>query len=230
MRIRPIYHSGFLLEADEGSYIFDYYQGELPELDVKKPVTVLSSHAHHDHYNPEIFTILRRRGAADVTAVLSHDIPEKRYPEGIPVISVKAGQTYSLPHGERLETLLSTDEGVAFLLTLPEGTVYHAGDLNDWTWDGESDGDNRQMRGSYRHEIDKLAGRRIDVAFVPLDPRQEMYYADGMTYFLEKAGAARVYPMHTWGQPETILRFLNEYPQYRGTVLDEDAMKKEESL
>ena len=31
--------------------------------------------------------------------------------------------------------LLSNDSGVAFIVKTKEGTIYHAGDLNDWYWD-----------------------------------------------------------------------------------------------
>ena len=107
---------------------------------------------------------------------------------------------------------------MAFLLTTDEGVIYHAGDLNDWTWEGEPEEDNRQMRGSYRHEIGLLAGRHIDLAFVPLDPRLEEHYADGMTWFLDHTDVSRVLPMHYWNEPEVIDRFLAEYPRYRGVV------------
>ena len=107
-----------------------------------------------------------------------------------------------------------TDSGVAFLLTTDEGMIYHAGDLNDWFWEGEPDGDNKQMRGSYRHEIDKLKDRKIDLAFVVLDPRQEDHYADGLLYFLSTADPQCVYPMHYWKKPAVIDRFMREYPQY----------------
>lgn len=214
MRITYIFHSGFLVEADGTYYLFDYYRGELPALDSKKPIVVMSSHAHPDHYNPAIFPMLARMGMQEITAVLAKDIPSKRYPPQIAVLTAEANSAYALQNGARLETLRSTDRGVAYLLTTAQGVIYHAGDLNDWTWEGEDERENRQMRGNYRHEIDKLAGRCIDVAFLPLDPRQESHYADGILYFLERVGAARVYPMHLWEQPAVVDRFLAEYPQY----------------
>ena len=215
MQVRHIFHSGFLLETDKSYYLFDYYRGELPQLDADKPIVVFGSHGHRDHYNPEVFTLLRAMNMKDVFAVLAEDISEKKYPDGVDVLKASANTTYDLPHGERLETLRSTDSGAAFVLTFGAGTVYHAGDLNDWTWEGEPDDDNRRMRENYRREIDKLSGRRIDAAFVPLDPRQETHYADGMLYFLSTVDAKRVYPMHYWKKSGVIDRFLTEYPQYR---------------
>lgn len=218
MNIHYIFHSGFLVETETCYYMFDYYKGAIPPLDVYKPIVVLSSHGHKDHYNPEVFSILRKMGMRDVLAVLAKDIPEKRYPRDAAVLKVYANKTYALPHGETLETLLSTDSGVAFLLTAEEGVIYHAGDLNDWSWAGEDENENRQMRANYRHEIDKLKGRRIDVAFVVLDPRQGENYDRGLLYFLKTVDAGRVYPIHYWEQPAAVGRFLKDHPEHRGIV------------
>ena len=40
MKITYINHSGFLLETRECYYIFDYYKGELPNLDKEKEVII----------------------------------------------------------------------------------------------------------------------------------------------------------------------------------------------
>lgn len=240
MQITYIDHSGFLVETAACYYLFDYYQGALPQLDPHKPILVFASHGHGDHYNPEIFAMLRDRGMEQITAVLGKDIPVKKYPEqGEDLTCIKATfyQTYQLPCDTLVYTLLSTDEGVAFLLQCPEGTIYHGGDLNDWAWDGEPEQDNRQMTGSYRHEIDllekyqkeKLENRPIDVAFIPLDPRQEQYYAGGMCYFLKKICVSKVYPMHFWGQPEVMGQFLQEYPEYT-EFIERDFISQEENV
>lgn len=220
MNVTYIAHSGFLVETRACYYLFDYYKGELPALDKQKRVLVFCSHAHHDHYNPRIFTLLWEQGVQQITAVLANDISRRRYPSGdVECIRVRHDESYELPCDTGLRTLLSTDSGVAFLLTCPEGTIYHAGDLNDWVWEGEPEQENRQMTGSYRHEIQKLKDICIDVAFVPLDPRQEKYYAEGMLYFLKTVKVKTVYPMHYWDKPEIIDRFLAEYPQYRDQVV-----------
>ena len=226
MRVRYLFHSGFLMETARAYYLFDYFGGDLPRLDPAKPVTVLASHGHKDHYDPAVFSLLRAAGAAEIFAVLAKDIPPRRHPKECEVLRAYAGQTYALPHGETLETLLSTDSGVAYLLTADGGTVYHAGDLNDWSWEGESEAEKKQMRGNYRHEIDRLRGRRIDVACVPLDPRLTAHYADGLLYFLSAVDAGRVYPMHYWQQPEVIGRFLTEYPQYASVVQNTEQEKE----
>ena len=80
MKVTYIYHSGFLVETEQCYYVFDYYQGELPELDVEKPIIVFASHAHPDHYNKKIFTLLKDCVMKHVTAVLSKDIYSRKYP------------------------------------------------------------------------------------------------------------------------------------------------------
>lgn len=225
MNITYIYHSGFLVETDECYYLFDYYKGALPALKPDKPILVFASHNHQDHYNPDVFRLLKEQGMEEITAVLAKDIPSKRYPAaGIKCIRAKTHQTYELGCHTTVKTLLSTDAGVAFLVQCPEGTIYHAGDLNDWVWEGEPEQYNKQMTGSFRHEIDvlrdMLTGETVDVAFIPLDPRQEKDYARGMLYFLKQITVRQVFPMHHWEQPEIISQFLQSYPQYSQIIND----------
>lgn len=46
--------------------------------------------------------------------------------------------------------------GVAFLIEDKEKIIYHAGDLNDWVWEEESDSYNEQMTIDYRKQINLL--------------------------------------------------------------------------
>ncbi len=228
MKITYLYHSGFLVEFSGCYCIFDYFRGEIPKLNPEKPVLVFVSHGHSDHYNPEIFRILREQGAAHITAVLSKDIPEKRWPAShlLPaehIVKATFHQTYPLPGGVTAQTLHSTDRGVAYLVKCDDYVIYHAGDLNDWSLD-ETAPDyslqrNKQMAGSYRHEINLLqewiCGTPLDAAFLPLDPRLGTHYSDGILYFLKKINVKKVYPMHYWDRPEIIGKFLQEHPCYR---------------
>ena len=126
--------------------------------------------------------------------------------------------------GLAVETLLSTDSGVAFLVTVPhrvsqdmdshkshstaEGagasgpftTIYHAGDLNWWRWEGEPEDSNAYQEKTYKEQIGLLSGREVDVAFVVLDPRQEWDKYLGIDYFMEHVQARYVVPMHMWKQ------------------------------
>ena len=251
MRITYIHHSGFLVETDSCYYLFDYETGQLPKMDVVKPIFVCSSHAHEDHYNPEVLDVVAEAGMKKVYAILSDDIEVRMLEDGdaakaddkddaegddgginvsetvaddfdVNVMQVSAGHEYDLGYGQKLTTFKSTDEGVAFLIEEGGKLIYHAGDLNDWIWEGESYAYNKQMTKDYRKEIEllaeKLAGRKIDVAFVVLDPRQQHYCDRGMCYFLENVGVEKVYPMHYWDKPTVIDDFVKEHPEYTNQI------------
>ena len=215
MQVTYIHHSCFLVETERFYYLFDYATGDLPEMDVKKPIFVLSSHGHGDHYNPEVFDLLVDLGMEDIQAVLSDDIQP---PANAKTILVSPEKEYTLGEKQYLTTLRSTDLGVAFLIEDQGRLIYHAGDLNDWVWEEETQDYNTQMTDSYRKQIDllaqKLDGRQLELAFVVLDPRQEADYDRGLCYFLEHIPAGKVYPMHYWGKPEIIETFLRDHPAY----------------
>ncbi len=217
LKITYIGHSGFLVEMPECCFLFDYYEGELPKMDSEKPLYLLSSHSHPDHFNPAVFDLLKGQKLAG--GIFSKDIYESRIKEGIKKWFVEPEKLYELPLEVKVETFRSTDKGVAFLVTVGNNVIYHGGDLNDWIWEGEPEQENHSMSGRYQKEIKKLAGRRIDAAFVPLDSRQERYYDRGMLYFLEHTEAKKVIPMHFWKKPEIIDRFLKEHGGYENRVL-----------
>ena len=108
MQVTYIHHSGFLVETDRFYYLFDYEAGDLPAMDAKKPIFVLSSHSHGDHYNPKVFPLLKEAGMQHITAILSDDIEA---PSGVPVLSVSPEQEYGLCQQLTLTTLRSTDLG-----------------------------------------------------------------------------------------------------------------------
>lgn len=215
MQITYIHHSCFLVETERFYYLFDYEKGDLPEMGVKKPIFVLSSHGHGDHYNPKVFDLLADLGMEQIQAVLSDDIQP---PANVKTILVSPEKEYTLGEKQYLTTLRSTDLGVAFLIEDQGRLIYHAGDLNDWVWEEETQDYNTKMTDSYRKQIDllaqKLNGRQLELAFVVLDPRQEADYARGLCYFLEHIPARKVYPMHYWGKPEIIETFLRDHPAY----------------
>lgn len=238
MKIIYIGHSGYLVEFSGCCCLFDYYTGTLPRLSEEKPLFVFVSHHHPDHYNPVIYELAGRY--KEVRYILPPDV--KLRPGRIPLLSpeeteelrqkgaagrflrVKSGQAYTLEAGGiklELETLRSTDCGVAYLVISPEGTVFHAGDLNWWAWEGESKQCNNNMEANYKREVDRLAGRAIHVAFLPIDPRQEGYYWLGFDYFLRKIRPEKAFPMHFSGDQGIISRFLErEHEPYQSWVFD----------
>ena len=227
MKVTYLNHSGILVELKNRYCIFDYYRGELPLLDRDKEVIVFCSHAHEDHYNPLIFELLDERRMC-YQAVLANDISDEKRLSKIKYRFVEPDKCYQFDGGIQVETLLSNDSGVAFIVSSDEGTIYHSGDLNDWYWEGEPEEDNLELRTIYHAEIGKIKGRHFDVAFVPLDPRLEVHYADGLLYFLENVDCDAVYPIHYWGDPSVIQRFITEYPEYQSRIRNTEAARGEE--
>ena len=74
MEITYLGHSGFLAETSDAYYLFDYIRGELPAFSGDKRLYVFASHAHHDHWDPDIFTDKRLKDAA--CFILGFDIQE----------------------------------------------------------------------------------------------------------------------------------------------------------
>lgn len=208
MKITFIYHSCYVVEYEETVFVFDYYKGKLPCWDANKKVIFFASHKHQDHFSLDILRFAKNYN--NVKYILSNDIKltdKFLLRHGVNsnvkdlIVSVGKGVETLVDLGEeqlKIKTLRSTDEGVAFLITYQGKTIYHAGDLNWWSWHGESDADNEEMGRNYTKEIDKLTDRTIDVAFVVLDPRQEERYWWGLDYFLKTTDAKVVFPMHSW--------------------------------
>lgn len=111
--------------------------------------------------------------------------------------------------------LQSTDCGCAFLIEYQGKTVYHAGDLHWWYWSGEAESFNKKMTADFKKEMEYLTGRKIDLAFNLLDPRQGPDYALGMNYFLKQVKVEHVFPMHCWNDYTVCSKYLreNQVPQ-----------------
>lgn len=228
MKVSYIGHSGFAVELDCCTLLFDYYRGALPAFAPEKPLYVFSSHAHQDHFNFAIFEL--KKTHPNITYVLSRDIRRKWSAAGFARHGVSR-ETYDMlsfwgaretkRFGPiRVETFESTDVGVAFLVSAEGKAIFHAGDLNDWVWAGEPPEENQAMTARFQAEVGRLSGRRIDAAFLVLDPRQEADFAQGFDYFMRHTDTVRAYPMHFWNDFSVFarLRALPCSAPYRGRV------------
>lgn len=202
MRVTFLAHSGFLVELPSVLLLFDWWKGTLPPLP-KKPLLVFASHQHGDHFSPRIFSL-------DARFILGYDIPA----ESIDAFSMRPGETQEVLPGVAVETLPSTDEGVAFLVTADGQTIFHAGDLNWWHWEGEPDPWNPDMAQKFQRYTESLRNRRIDLAMLPLDPRLGEAGFWGPRYFLELADIRRFLPMHQWKDFSFTEKFLAAFPQF----------------
>ena len=216
MNLKYIYHSGFLLEFERAYMLFDYYKGDIPSLDKKKKLYVFVSHSHPDHFNEDIFDIFRDH--KDVEYILSNDVVPKKQEDADRSYSLEPNKEYYF-NELGVETYLSTDQGLAFMVSYNGKTIYHAGDLNWWTWVGfETEEEYDNLTRNFKNEIDKLGARLIDIAMVPLDPRQGDRFDWGMKYFIEKTRPRHLVPMHCWNKFEVIDKFRSRNKDLLGDI------------
>lgn len=209
IKIDYLGHSGFFVENESSMLLFDYYYGDLSFLEEKleeKPLFVFSSHAHGDHFNPEIFTIVNKHKKTSYH--LSFDIKGKpTVPNNLNIQYLDVDRTYEIEDLGIVKTLQSTDEGVAFLIKTSDETLFYAGDLHWWDWPGEDPDWLTEQETVFKREIGKIKNESIDIAFAVLDSRLEDNYAKGMTHILSELHPRYVLPMHFWDDRSVVERF-----------------------
>lgn len=238
MKVTFIHHSCFCVEIKDKVFIFDYFrgnripgfsfQGVLPEFSREQKIYVFASHQHRDHFDMEIFEW--RKTYPDIQYIFPKEIRlsdnyltkngiDPKVKEQIHYM--KANSSLSLD-GIEVETFLSTDEGVAYLVTYEGKTIYHAGDLHWWHWEEEEEVFNQYQEKTYKRQIDKLDGRKLDVAFVVIDQRLEQAVFWGIDYFMNHVNAAHVIPMHLWQNYGLIAQYksLPQTESFRERILD----------
>ncbi|MEG1847414.1 MAG: MBL fold metallo-hydrolase [Lachnospiraceae bacterium] len=232
MKVTYIEHSGVSVELADSVLLFDYYRGELPSFSQDKTLYVFASHRHPDHYTADIFRLAKQYSR--IHYILSHDISfhhksspmelmGKELYQGGQVVFADAHKQFVVEQA-LVETLHSTDTGVAYLVEIEDKIIYHAGDLNWWHWNGESKAYNRNMEVNYKREIDRMAAilckQKVDLSFLPLDPRLEDNFAQGMSYYMQTIPFLKIMPIHMWGQYEWIDRYRDILPEkLRAAVL-----------
>ncbi|MCD7893276.1 MAG: MBL fold metallo-hydrolase [Erysipelotrichaceae bacterium] len=187
MEVTHLYHSGCLIELEEHQLLFDYYQGDL-NININKPLYVFVSHNHYDHYNHQIFQI----NHPQIHYILSNDIHSTHQ-----ALYVKPHQTYQVDD-IKINTLLSTDQGVAYIIEVENQVIYFAGDLHWWHWNDEDDMSNEWQRKIYQQEINRIH-QNIDLACIVVDKRQEDDYLLGLQYFMNQVKSRYILPIHYFG-------------------------------
>jgi len=202
VEIKYLYHSGVSISYEDTLFIFDYYKKGVSEEDIFRyeKIYVFVSHGHRDHFDREI---LSWKGLdADIQYIFSSDTG---IDEAENCHVMKPHETYTT-EDLAIYTLDSTDEGVAFLVKSPKGSIFHSGDLNWWHWEGEPDEYNNGMGNRFKEEIDRLKSESVEIAFIPVDKRlgTSQYYS--IDYLMETIDVKRVCPIHFWDDWEYIER------------------------
>ena len=194
INVKYIGHSGFSVGLCSHYLLFDYFHGELPgaELTGFKYLDVFSSHSHSDHFNKKIFTLSGKNPG--VRLFLSDDIcamhENASYMKPGDVLREKDIEVFAFG---------STDLGVSFAIMCEGITIFHAGDLNLWSWKKESTKKEiDEAYGMFEKELKKieLQFTDFDIAFFPVDPRMQIDYDEGAHIFLERFNVDHFFPMH----------------------------------
>ncbi len=226
MQVIFIHHSCFLVEVDDKVLIFDYFDGDrvegyhftgrIPTYEPDTRIYMFASHKHQDHFDMDILRWSERY--SNIQYILSKDVrisPNFLAKHGINpavrqrVTFVAPDHTYEVDD-LTIRTLPSTDAGVAFYVTSNGVSLFHAGDLNDWRYDGVGDLINGKMKREYRHQIKRLTKLPINLAFVPMDPTLQQYQFEGFDFFLRNTDAEFIFPMHMWQDYSGIARYKKQ--------------------
>ncbi len=225
MKLIYVYHSGFILENDNIVVVIDYYkdsgwkgkEGTVHEYlrNTEKRMYILASHAHPDHFNPEIFGWSEKK---NLRYILSSDIRKGNKEWEDDVVWLDKGETWQ-DDFLRIKAYGSTDVGISFLLHTEGKRMFHAGDLNNWHWREEStEQEVEEAEKAFLREVVVLAKDAdfLDLAMFPVDPRLGVDYMSGAKQFIDRIPVRKFVPMHFWERYEKANAF-REYAENHGT-------------
>jgi len=192
MQITYCGHSGFAVRTGKRLMVFDYL-GEGLEMPGRDECAIaFVSHAHGDHFHSSVVE-WKKEGRSGLVVGFDVDADGIRMSPG----------DRAVLDGVQIEAFGSTDEGVSFLVQADGVSIFHAGDLNFWHWKNESDEEYvREAEEAFERVMSTLNGKKMDLAFFPVDPRMGDGYEEGAMRFIERMKPTVFVPMHFWDQPE----------------------------
>lgn len=219
--IEYIYHDCFLIITPEAALIFDYWKppvqdgGVIPHffrrIPQDRPLYVFVSHFHKDHYNKDIFSwpeihpniqfILSKDTARHAGHILRADTLYKgKRPESSTVHILKKGEDFQ-DEILTIKAFGSTDIGNSYAIEVNESglKIFHAGDLNCWSWRDESTPEEiAEAEKAYRMELDPIAKEypELDIVMFPVDSRIGTGYYEGAARFVKAIRVKHFFPMH----------------------------------
>ena len=202
--ITHLFHSGFAVETINHFLIFDYSEpdgttasatlsdGSIDHglLESKENVYVFVTHRHSDHFMESI--LLWQQINPEIQMIFSDDVPVE---EAMNVHKMKPYEKLKI-NEVSIESFGSTDEGISYFVKADQLSFFHAGDLNWWHWKEFTPKQQKQEELDFKQEVQLLVDKKIDVAFVPVDPRLEEAFHWAGKYFIEKVKPSLFVPMH----------------------------------
>lgn len=163
----------------------------------KKTLYVFASHAHADHFNPEVLNWKKQK--TEIRYIFSADIKESA--PNADAVFLNKHDNYK-DENLSVNAFGSTDIGVSFLVEFAGKKIFHAGDLNNWHWKAESsEEESKEAQAKYLEEVLDISiyTNKIDLCFFPLDPRLGADYELGAKQFLSAIDCKIFSPMHFGG-------------------------------
>jgi len=189
IKVVHFYHSGVMVETKKSQIYFDVISNQKTFVDASKNQYYFVSHAHNDHYDPKVFHV----SSHNTKLIFSDDIEDQ--PEGHAVTRVEPNKIYEIDN-MTIKTFDSTDSGVAFLVAVDELIIFHSGDLNWWHWENRPVQEQKIEEVAYKAIVSNLEGEKIDIAFVPVDPRLKSAASFAVCHFIEKIVVKTIFPIH----------------------------------
>lgn len=226
--LQYIYHDCFLLktfpEGDGGkgtTIVFDYWKDPLSsggdkdfpplldEIEPDKPLYVVVSHHHKDHFSRRIFLWTQR--FPKIQYIISHDTYkavkymlreggnyEGHKPPFSSVHVLKPDEIYD-DGNVRIKAFGSTDIGNSYAVESDGLKTFHAGDLNAWVWLDESSPEEvKRARDTFAALVDRIKEEfpELDLVMFPVDSRIGREYWWGAYHFVRQIMTKVFVPMH----------------------------------
>lgn len=215
MTLTYIVHSGFALETAQCIIVFDYWFDPTHVMDrllqSAKPIYVLASHFHEDHFTRSIFDWRLRK--SNITYLLSKDILKHRRAQREEADAWLAKGASWQDNIITVHATGSTDSGVSWIIKTEGKLIFHAGDLNNWyarfltdSYSGgiirstemDTDVDPEKEEKRYLGELKDIAKitTHFDIAMFPIDGRIGNGYTRGARQFIKCFSVKLLVPMH----------------------------------
>lgn len=204
-----VYHSCCALQFEDFSIIIDYYKDTDANnhgwvhnhlLKQNKPLYVLCTHSHADHFNDEVF--LWKAHNNRITYIFSDEVrqslPHNKALASNDIVFLEKLEEYR-DNRIAVQAFGSTDIGGSFYITHGNKKIFHAGDLNNWHWNEEVTKEETYVyENHYICELELLweTVKEVDLAMFPLDPRLGKDFMRGGEQFIEKIKTHHFLPLH----------------------------------
>ena len=129
----------------------------------------------------------------------------------------------------KINTFGSTDLGSSFYVNTEDKNIFHSGDLHFWHWEDDTPEEEKVMYDAYMVQLEKIKKLdRIDIAFVPVDPRLGVNTLEGVELFYKILKPKIIIPMHFSDDYSQMKNFIEKFKNNEDVKVIEirDSMEK----